>query len=566
MTEKAKRHRPPLALLPEMLRALWHALMTPFRVVWRRNWFYRRMLKGKMPDGIRFFPYDAMPRRLEDADLLLRGRFRFAGQAVDETKGSIFAAPPPSRAWGDALNGFDWLPPLAGAGGDHARDLALSLTADWISHHTRYSEPAWDPQVVAARLVHVFAHGHFIEKSADILWRSRLLVFLREQSRLLARTAGETPDGLPRFEAAAAHALSGACLDDSNKRLQSGLERLEAEIARQILPDGGHISRSPEALAQAYRHVVMVMDALTAIGHQVPSALRSAHDRMAPMLRFFRHGDGALALFNGGRECDARMIAGLLARDEVRGQPFAYAPYSGFQRLAAGRSLAILDCGKVPDGAFSNDAHAGCLAFEFSAGAQRIIVNCGAPSEAQAGWDSALRATAAQSTITIEDTSMAWVIPPGRTRDLLGPRMFGGPDAVVTSRVETAQGWSVEASHDAYLREFGLVHERKLVLSPQGDRLIGLDRLVPKGQAKRAMTCSLRFHIHPDVRVWPSQGAGILLKLPHGEGWRFRCAGEVHIEESVYLGGDTVRRAEQLVVTGTVKDSPAEIGWILEQM
>jgi uncharacterized heparinase superfamily protein len=559
-----KRHTP-LSLYPEMLRVLWRRAMRPFRTTWRRNWFYRRLLKGKLPDKIQFHPYDALPRRLEDADNLLRGRFRFAGQTVDSDGTSIFARKAPTRAWAESLHGFDWLPPLASAGGEPARDLATQLIGDWWAHNARYSEPAWSAEVVAARLVHLFAHGRFLTTS-DLLWRSRLLVFLREQSRLLARTAEEAPDGLPRFEAAAAHALSGACLDDSARRLDSGLTRLEAEIARQILPDGGHISRSPETLAHAYRHVVMVMDALTAIGHPVPAALRSAHDRMAPMLRFFRHGDGALALFNGGRECDARMIAGLLARDEVRGQPFGYAPYSGYQRLAAGRAIAILDCGKPAQGAFSTEAHAGCLAFELSSGQQRIVVNCGAPPAGQAGWDTALRATAAQSTVAFDDTSQAWVLPPGRGRDLLGARMFGGPTEVVTSRVETPQGWSIEASHDGYYQGFGVIHERRLVLSAHGDALIGIDRLVPKTQGRQATNFAIRFHIHPDIRVSPSQGAGILLKLANGEGWRFRVAGEAHVEESVYLGGDTVRRAEQIVVTGSLKDAAVEIGWVFEQI
>jgi uncharacterized heparinase superfamily protein len=549
-----------------MLRALWRRAVAPLRVFWRRNWFYRRLLKGRMPDRILFHPYDALPRRLEDADALLRGRFRFAGRSADATQGSIFASTPPSREWAEALHGFDWLPPLSAARGDAARDLATALISDWLKRNPRYSEPAWNAPVIAARLVNLFAHGRFVLANSEMLWRSKLMVFLREQSRILARTAPEAPDGLPRFEAAAAHALSGACLDDSAKRLESGLERLEAEIARQILPDGGHASRSPETLAHAYRHVVMVMDALTAIGHPVPAALRSAHDRMAPMLRFFRHGDGALALFNGGRESDARMIAGLLARDEVRGQPFAYAPYSGFQRLAAGRSLAILDCGIAPKGVFSAAAHAGCLSFEFSAGAQRLVVNCGAPPDAHARWDNALAATAAHSTITLDDTSMAWTLPAGRMRDLIGPRLFGGPTKVVTSRVETAQGWSVEASHDGYVPDFVIEHARKLTLAANGLSLAGLDRLVPRAPLRRAIPFALRFHIHPDVRVSPSQGTGILLKLPNGEGWRFRSAAEAAIEESIYLGGETVRRGEQLVIAGSVKDAPVEIGWIFEQI
>jgi uncharacterized heparinase superfamily protein len=69
------------------------------------------------------------------------------------------------------------------------------------------------------------------------------------------------------------------------------------------------------------------------------------------------------------------------------------------------------------------------------------------------------------------------------------------------------------------------------------------------------------------VRVSPLDGGGILLKLPGGEGWRFRAGGGgLSVEESVYLGGPVVRRTEQLVVSGTMKDSPAEIAWVFEQI
>ncbi len=219
------------------------------------------------------------------------------------------------------------------------------------------------------------------------MWRSKVFVSLREQSRMLARIAQESPDGIRRFEAAAAYALSGACLGDSQRRLEEGLKCLEGEIVRQILPDGGHISRSPEQLLSAYRLIMMVMDALNANGLEVPHAIRSAYDRIAPMIRFFRHGDGALALFNGGTEGDARTVVGLLARDEVRGQPFAYARHSAYQRMTAGKTILVLDCGGVPPGAFSEQALAACRAFELSSGSQRVIVNCGAAGSAQPRWE-----------------------------------------------------------------------------------------------------------------------------------------------------------------------------------
>ncbi|MEJ1969913.1 MAG: heparinase II/III family protein [Rhizomicrobium sp.] len=58
----------------------------------------------------------------------------------------------------------------------------------------------------------------------------------------------------------------------------------------------------------------------------------------------------------------------------------------------------------------------------------------------------------------------------------------------------------------------------------------------------------------------------MLLKLPSGEGWRFRSGGQIAIEESVYLGGDQVRRTEQIVLGGSVKDHDVETAWVFEQI
>jgi uncharacterized heparinase superfamily protein len=556
-----------LSSLREIAAALWWRASRPPRIVWRRSWVYRLQLKGRLPDRIVVNPNDAGPRRLDQADALLRGRFRFAGETVEATDGSIFDRTPPSVAWAEALQAFEWLAPLSAAGGEPARVLATNLVSQWIERHARYSEPAWRADILGRRLTNLFAHSRFILANSDVLWRSKLFVSLREQARMLARISKEAPEGLPRLEAVAAHALSGICLNDNPRRLAGGLERLEAEIASQVFPDGGHASRSPEALLSTYRHLAMMADAIEAAGSSMPPVLHSARDRMAPMLRFFRLGDGALALFNGGGEGDAKVIGALLARDEVRGQPFAFAPHSGYQRLAAGRSLLVLDCGYVPEGGFAKAAHAGCLSFEFSTGNQRVVVNCGA-GPVDTNWGGALRATAAHSTVTLADRSMAAVLN-GTLAKLLGPRLTGGPASIETNRHETASGWTVDASHDGYLPLFGIVHQRRLTLSPTGTMLSGIDRLTRTAlrRGRENTPFAARFHIHPDIRVSPSQGGGAILKLASGEGWRFQAAGgALSIEESIYVGNGSPRRAEQLVVSGAVRNEPVELGWVFERV
>jgi uncharacterized heparinase superfamily protein len=288
---------------------------------------------------------------------------------------------------------------------------------------------------------------------------------------------------------------------------------------------------------------------------------------MAPMIRFFRHGDGGLALFHGGLESDPHATAAMLARDDIRGQPYAYAPHSGYQRLVSGRICLVMDCGGVPAPGFARRAHASCLAFEFSSGTHRIVVNCGAALDRRE-WIEALRGTAAHSTLTLADTPTATILKPGLVRRVLGPRLYGGPQHIETNRMQTSHGWSVFASHDAYVPRFGMVHERTLSLAPQGGALSGSDRLVPDARGRRrSLDFAVRFHVHPDVRISPSQGEGILLKLANGEGWRFRAGGgQIAIEESVYCGNGQRRKCEQLVLYGSVKDTPVEIGWLFEHI
>jgi uncharacterized heparinase superfamily protein len=564
----ARRHTgPTVAMVPELFSAILRIALAPLRVAWRGSWLYRQFLHGRMADRVRHQPFDALPRRLEDADSILRHRFRFSGEAVESESNSIFECKAPSAAWAAALHGFEWLPALSGAGGDGARDFAAQLITEWLVRNPHYAEPAWLPEVMARRLVQIFAHGRFVIANSDMLWRSKLFVSLRQQSAVLSRIADEAQEGLPRLEAAVACLLCCSCLDHEPRRMGAALERLEREVALQVLPDGGHLSRSPEDLLCVYRQIVMALDALTAMEAPAPPWLRGAHDRMAPMLRFFRHGDGALALFNGGAESDARMIAALLARDEVRGQPFLHAPHSGYQRLAASRSLAIMDCGGPPPGTYSTRAHAASLAFEFSSGVHRIVVNCGTEKDASARWNGALRSTAAHSTVTLADTSMQPILAPGFVQNLLGPRLIASSTLPETNRRETAHGWRVEASHRYYIPDFGVMHGRELTLSPRGTKLTGCDYLLPEPSRNgEGVPFAARFHIHPDTRMSTSLSGDILLKLPNGEGWRFRHGGSAVIEESVYAGHGGSRRSEQIVLGGEVKDKPVEIAWMFEQI
>ncbi len=201
------------------------------------------------------------------------------------------------------------------------------------------------------------------------------------------------------------------------------------------------------------------------------------------------------------------------------------------------------------------DAHAGTLAFEMSLGKERLIVNCGAYSGPSADWRATTRATAAHSTLVVADHNSAQIWPEGG----MGRR----PNEVTCERAEDQGSQWIEASHDGYKASFGLVHARQLFLAADGEDLRGEDRLTgPAGQ-----NFCLRFHLHPTVQVSLIQdGAAALLRLPSGVGWRLRAQGAVmSIADSVYLGGESLRKSRQLVLDGHVGSGGAMVKWALRR-
>jgi uncharacterized heparinase superfamily protein len=334
-----------------------------------------------------------------------------------------------------------------------------------------------------------------------------------------------------------------------------------------VRPDGGYISRSPERQLSVLRALIDIRSALRAADAEVPDALTQAIDRMAPMLRFFRHGDGALALFNDSHETEAWQIDVVLTQSEARGKPLASAPHTGFERAHAGRALLIADTG-APEPKAADCAFAGTLSFEFDIGKERMIVNCGGGPVEEPRWGAALRATAAHSTLNLADANSTEIAFTAR-----GARYRSRVQTVSGAREDAEGAVWIERSHDGYAQRFGYLHRRKLYLAAGGDDLRGEDSLVPApdgvGARKRRKVRSfiVRFHLHPGVQATLLQDGGVLLRLPSGLGWRFVArGGDIRIEESIYFGGATPRRTRQLVLEGTTAGEGAIVKWAFRRV
>lgn len=514
---------------------------------------YHLSLSGKVPTDLAIKLDQPWPGDPVRGTLLLGGEFRFAGDTVRGEAPSW--GPDHPAAWRTEIHRFGWLADLAALGSDEAWRAARAWTGAWLERCGVFETVSWQPQVIGDRL---FAWIEHFERLADgkdnAELRQKLLRSLTRQTRHLYRSALKESVGLPRLRALRGLVAATTALKQGG-RCARALSRLGRETDAQILADGGHVSRSPAAQLQALICLIDARAALNAAQQEVPAALQQAIDRAAPILRFFRHGDGRFALFNGANENEVATIDLVLSRADAKGRAPLSAPHLGFQRMQAGRSYVLMDCGLPPRRGLDGDAHAGTLAFEMSHGRERIIVNCGAYHGPSQEWRLVTRATAAHSTLIVGDTNSAEIKPDGS--------LGRGPNNVTMERAEDEGSQWVAATHDGYGALFGLTHARQLFLAADGEDLRGEDRLT--GRAGHGFV--VRFHLHPSVQASLSQdGGGVLLRLPSGTGWRLKAQGAVmSLGESVYLGQGEVRKTQQIVLDGHVGSSGAVVRWALRR-
>jgi uncharacterized heparinase superfamily protein len=477
----------------------------------------------------------------------------------------------PSWDGADAVaHGFAWLGDLRAAGGDAARQLAQRLVESWIARHGLAPlGAAWAPQLVGERLVHWIRNYAFFGKPAPQSFKTLFFLSMAHQARALARTHRKLADTAACVSALSGLVAFGAAVPGASARLKRALRRL-AGLLRAWPASGVVTERNPSAQLAALRHLVDIDSILKTAERALPLSLEGTIARAGRALAALRHGDGGLVLFHGSIEEDPAFVDIVLARARA-GAAVPWRFSGGFERAMRGDSLLLFDAAAPPRRSHDRVAHAGTLAFEFSANAARLIVNCGAARGQDAAWRDAGRATPAHSTVVVGEAGSSEIVAGGGLRRR--------PTDVTVDRQEEGGACWITGSHNGYLRRFGLLHRRRLFLAADGADLRGEDRLAPRSGRKLAerrlgTPFRIHFHLHPSVVVGEpvasaGRGSVVPFRSDRGGAWRL-VAGEglgAAVEDSFYLGAAGLpQKTRRIVLAGRVEaESGADARWAIQR-
>ena len=468
---------------------------------------------------------------------MARGKFTFAGATVNGRPVDVFDAAPPSPLWATALHNLSWLQHFVTGGHELHRIVARSLILKWGGQRSGFRTP----MVCFQALIALASAAHFLLGPAPSAFGNQ---FFELVEKFIHRILAMRPSTLGEnfWQAVALQYASLAFRGSETLRDQANV-RLCTVMDQVILPDGGHVSRNPQALLEVLLAVIPIRDAMMAKREAVPQALSATIERMFPMLRMLSHGDRGLGNFQGAGATEMAGIKTLVERDTIAGRPLFCAPHSGYCRLSHRSSLLIMDTG-IP--AECNSP----LAIEFSDGPHRIFSNCGMPGSATEDWRRAAADIAAHNTVEIASFESG---------------VKNSPAAEV---ITSPHGSLINSTNEISGRPGKVSHQRSVFLSQTGNDLRGEDRIACPNTSSGELDFTIRFHLHPGVKATLGRKeTRIAIMLPNKTIWQFNARGGImSLEDSVFLG-DALgpRKTQQIVIrASTVTASP--VNWALRRL
>ena len=521
-----------------------------------------RLKRSKQALKLVAVPRDHVHGERQRGEALLAGRFAVGAQSLS-LKDLDFAKVGASGALAEQLQGFSWLRDLgAAASREKGARLAEAVVGRWLLAHGTKADEAWAPHLWGERILFWTAYAPYILSSSDSGYRSALLNTLARGARHLDANADKSPAGLQRITAWCGVVAAGLLVQGGVPRVARGEAGLARALASAQFDDGGLISRSPSEQTQLVDRFGLLRACYQAAKQTVPDGIEAAAQASLAALHGIMMGDGALSSWQGCGPGEAARLTALIEGCGLRARPLRNARGWGYQRMSALGTILVIDAAPPPPQKMAEHGCASTLAFELSDGSQRLVVNCGGPgplpTELPDELVQGLRTTAAHSTLVLADTNSTNILDEGA----LGK----GVDDVTIERSEDNDASRLEASHDGYVRGFGLIHKRSLMLGNDGKELRGADQLIAKGRKKirEAAPYAVRFHLAPGVEATiTADGMGAILRSKGAPPWNFRCrGGNLATEESLWIDGrGRAQRTSQLVIVGEVSALGGEIGW-----
>ena len=236
-------------------------------------------------------------------------------------------------------------------------------------------------------------------------FRRNFLNCIIVQSNHLRKNIGFEKDYLKKIEILTAIILSGLAFKEYQENFQIGVKELEILVKNSFDNNGFPLSRNPNDLIFLSKYLIFCKEVIKGSQKYVPEFLDTIIDKNIVCIKNILTPNNSIPLFNGGIEENLEDFNKFIDELEYKSKNIK-GIIGGIHILNIKNNLIFFDSGEPPKKGFSKSYQSGPLSFEYYLDGKKIITNCGFGNNISSKAELLSRFTSAQSTLTLNDTSV----------------------------------------------------------------------------------------------------------------------------------------------------------------
>ena len=423
--------------------------------------YYNKSLISKIPQQFYFHPNPFLLSSITN--------YKEYSFKISEIDPNIFWVKPKNNKEESDLNSFLWLNLIDRKNDGKVLQRIINI---WILKHSKYKKNIWESSVLSKRVISWILNVDIILNNGSFDFKRNFLKSIIAQTNHLKKNIKFEKDYSKRIEILTALTLSGLVFKEYIDNYNIGIKELEKLVKYYFDADGFPLSRNPNDLIFFSKYLLLCKECIRDAQQYIPDFLDTIIDKNLVCIKNLLTPKNSIPLFNGAYEDDLEEFNKFITALNYKSKD-KKSIIGGIHCLNVKNSIIFFDAGEPPEKSFSRCYQSGPLSFEYYMDGEKIITNCGFGSNISPKAKLLSRLTSAQSTLTINDTSVTRFERNKIVNKIFGNSIKNTFKVSNINFVESDKNLKLTASHNGYEQNFGCTHTREISINKQTKNLFG---------------------------------------------------------------------------------------------
>jgi len=443
-----------------------------------------------------------------------------------------------------------------------SKKATQNILLQWIERNHRYNSKSWEVDIVAKRIIAWLSNSRLTYEDGNANYKEKFNRIINKQINHLINEIKESEWVDDKIIGCSAIILAGLSYQNKDGYLDVGLNLLKKLIKLSFDNDGFPKSRNIRQLNFYLKYFVLIREWLKESQNEIPEYIDENIYYLGQAYAFTSYNNRGNPLFNGNHEGNNIDFNNYLKR-------FGYNfknknnELGGYAILNNKKNSLIMDVGPSPDKKFSSNYQAGSLSFEIITNGKKLICNSGYFQNFNHQLNELSKSSAIHSTLILDNRSSCKFTKKQNSIS----KISQGLKITKKNIVFEKNYWKINAAHDGYLKQYGVVHEREVEFYPEQMKFIGHDKILSKNNTKN-LKFEIRFHLEPSVKVMKTQDNKTIFIDLDGEGWKFNSDNQtINIDKGLYFGKkNSFIDNQNIFISGMTNDENQTIKWEITKL